>query len=163
MPRMLERPRRETDSPEWSSPDMCAVQVSSKGVWISLDVRSRDPVDQDLWRDLNPPHAFSSREPLIDQVALEVEFEDLADTWEAETDFESVVIRKAMHPAYQRVIGLGRPAVPLILRRLQREPRQWFWALTAITGENPAADHSTAEAAADAWLDWGHKRGLIIE
>jgi hypothetical protein len=66
-----------------------------------------------------------------------------------------------MHPAYQRIIGLGAPGLPLILRRLADEPGQWFWALTAITGEDPAAGQSTVDDAAAAWLSWGHARGLV--
>lgn len=92
----------------------------------------------------------------VNRVRLEVTFENLADQWEDETVFESVVTRKAMHPAYQRIIGMGRPAVPLILRRLQREPAQWFWALTAITGEDPARGEDTVEGATAAWLAWSH-------
>ena len=43
----------------------------------------------------------------------------------------------AMLQPYQRIIGLGMPVVPLILEELNREPNQWFWALEAITGQNP--------------------------
>jgi len=92
---------------------------------------------------------------------LEVLFENLADKWTAATAFESVVTRMAIHPAYQRIIGLGPTAVPLILRRLQREPLQWFWALTAITGEDPAEGQTTADGAAAAWIEWGRERGLV--
>lgn len=67
--------------------------------------------------------------------------------WEAETVFESVVTRKAMHPAYQRIIGLGPPAVPMILKRLAEEPAQRFWALTAITGKDPAVGQTTLDGA----------------
>jgi hypothetical protein len=111
--------------------------------------------DWDLPRPARPP----ARSP----VALEVLFENLADEWEEETAFESVVTRKAMHPAYQRIIGIGDEAVPLILRRLRRAPHQWFWALTAITGEDPAQGTTSADDAADAWLDWGRARGLVVD
>jgi hypothetical protein len=96
-------------------------------------------------------------------VELEVRFENLADEWEAATAFESVVTRQAIHPAYQRIIGMGEDVVPLILRRLRREPLQWFWALTAITGQDPAEGTATADAAAEAWLDWGRAQGLVID
>lgn len=162
MPPILERPTREPEVAGWETLDRCAVEVvnatwhpSAKGVWQLEEHNS--------WRDLNPgPAALALDHRSSRQVALEVEFENLADRWELQTDFESVVVRKAMHPAYQRIIGLGQPAVPLILRRLQREPRQWFWALTAITGENPADGEDDAESAANAWLAWGHSRGLIV-
>jgi hypothetical protein len=32
---------------------------------------------------------------------------------------------------------MGRDVVPLILADLRKEPYQWFWALRAITGEDP--------------------------
>jgi len=43
----------------------------------------------------------------------------------------------ASHHAYQRIIGMGDQAIPLLLRELQREVDLWFWALEAITGEDP--------------------------
>jgi hypothetical protein len=92
---------------------------------------------------------------------VQARFEHLADTWEAETAFESVVTRKAMDPAYQQIIGMGYVAVPLILERLQHKPRQWFWALTAITGENPAVGRTSMAEASQAWLRWGRDRGLV--
>lgn len=43
----------------------------------------------------------------------------------------------AMHPAYQRIIGLGPEVAPLLLRELERQPDHWFWALKALTGADP--------------------------
>ncbi len=43
----------------------------------------------------------------------------------------------AMLKPYQRIVGMGLSTVPLILEELRREPDQWFWALEAITEENP--------------------------
>ena len=42
-------------------------------------------------------------------------------------------------PAYQAIIALGSPVIPLLLQDLQREPAHWFEALKAITGEDPVA------------------------
>ena len=63
----------------------------------------------------------------------------------------------AMHPAYQQIIGMGTPALPLIFQELQREPDHWFWALGAITGENPVPEEDAGDldAMTDAWLSWG--------
>ncbi len=91
------------------------------------------------------------------------EFNQLADNWERETAFISMVPRKLMHPSYQRIISLGKPVVKLILERLRQEPRQWFWALTMITNEDPAEGLDRADAAADAWIQWGLERGLLSE
>ena len=69
----------------------------------------------------------------------------------------------ATHPAYQRIIGLGPQAIPLILAEMQREPRHWFWALAALTGENPVslADQGRVPEMTAAWLMWGRENGWI--
>ena len=112
------------------------------------------------WRRPLVAQAFEARSTSASDDLVE-EFESLADRWETETAFESVVVRKAMNPAYQRIIGMGPRVIPLILRRLEQEPRQWFWALTALSGEDPAAGSDTVDDAAHAWLAWGKARGLI--
>ena len=88
-------------------------------------------------------------------------FQELAETWRRETGFFSFMQQRALHPAYQRIIGMGWVVVPLILRELQRQPDHWLWALQAITGEEPARGKDTLRASADAWLNWGRERGLL--
>ncbi len=88
-------------------------------------------------------------------------FQDLVETWRRETAFLSFIQQRAMHPAYQRIIGMGWVAVPFILGELARRPDQWFWALRAITGEEPAPDAQSFSAAVEAWLRWGRERGLL--
>jgi len=88
-------------------------------------------------------------------------FQELAETWRRETGFFSFMRQRALHPAYQRIIGMGWPVVPLILRELRRQPDHWLWALEAITGEKPASGTDTLDAAAQAWLNWGRERGLL--
>lgn len=90
-------------------------------------------------------------------------FRDLTGHWKEETAFLSSPDDIAMHPAYQQIIGLGSAALPLILCELEREPGHWFWALRAITGEDPvpASDRGRTSAMAAAWLAWGRGRGLI--
>jgi len=88
-------------------------------------------------------------------------FEDLASEWEAETEFMSRQSQAVMHAAYQRIIGMGPVAVPLLLERLRDNPDNWFWALTAITGEDPGKDSTTLMDAREAWLEWGREQGFI--
>ena len=68
-----------------------------------------------------------------------------------------------MDPAYQQIIGLGREALPLILRELEAgRVDHWFWALFAITGENPvtpAHEGRLDEMALD-WLSWARRTGV---
>jgi hypothetical protein len=67
-----------------------------------------------------------------------------------------------MHPAYQQIIGMGVDALPLILRELEREPDHWFWALEAITGENPVppTDRGRLNEMARAWLRWASEHSI---
>jgi len=65
--------------------------------------------------------------------------------------------------SYQSIIGMGPAVVPLILAELEREPDHWFWALEAITGENPVNkdDAGDIEASANAWVEWGRQNGQL--
>ena len=92
---------------------------------------------------------------------LEGRFVELAQRWQRETAMHSVLQKKVLHPSYQRIIGFGPAVVPLILRELRRGPAHWFWALNAITGEDPAPPHSNFDQAREAWLNWGKERGYI--
>lgn len=88
------------------------------------------------------------------------EFNRLARRWEGETLLESSVHRMAMHPDYQRIIGLGPDVVPLILSEMADRPGHWFWALVALTGEDPARETTTIKDATETWLAWGKAQGL---
>jgi hypothetical protein len=66
-----------------------------------------------------------------------------------------------MLPAYQMIVGMGPAVIPLLLRELERQVDYWFWALQAITEEDPVPVESRGNwrAMAQAWLAWGKKRG----
>ncbi len=51
-------------------------------------------------------------------------FERLARKWKAEARFLSNTVQMAILDSYQRIIGMGGPAVPQILVALEREPDQ---------------------------------------
>jgi hypothetical protein len=93
---------------------------------------------------------------------IRARFERLATEWKEQARYLSNNAQMAMLKPYQRIIGMGLPVVPLILEELAREPRQWFWALEAITEENPvpAEAAGTVRQMAAAWIDWGKQRGL---
>ncbi len=92
-----------------------------------------------------------------------VKFETNKTQWEKETKFYSSVEKIAMHPAYQRVIGMGMDAVPFILQDLHKEPKQWFWALKAITNADPVPieDRGRVKKMASSWIAWGRDNGFI--
>lgn len=99
-------------------------------------------------------------EPSVSDEAL---FRALAALWRRDTFNISSTSRMAMHPAYQRVIGMGSVAVPLILRELQERPDWWFWALQAITGVDPVPPgwRGSLHEMAAAWLAWGREHGYL--
>jgi hypothetical protein len=96
--------------------------------------------------------------------SLAAHFQQLAQQWRSETAHLSNVRKKALHPAYQEIIGMGEPAVPLILAEMKRQPGQWFWALHAITRDDPVAEESRGNLAemTEAWLAWGRKHGYNV-
>lgn len=88
-------------------------------------------------------------------------FTKLAKEWKKKVKGTSNVTKRCMEPAYQHIIGMGAIAVPLILEELKDNgPDDWFWALTAITGENPVTQEIAGDMMAmrDAWLEWGRVR-----
>jgi hypothetical protein len=93
--------------------------------------------------------------------SLEDQFNELATIWRSETAHFSSARRMASHPAYQAIIALGKSAVPLLLRELEKEPGHWFLALEAITGANPISneDRGRVDRMAQAWLRWGSDHG----
>jgi hypothetical protein len=99
--------------------------------------------------------------PLPSSAELEQRFQQLAAIWERETAHQSSSRIRDEHPAYQQIIALGEPAVPLLLRDLEVNRRRWFAALHAITGANPVAaeDAGKLDRMIDAWLAWGRERG----
>lgn len=97
------------------------------------------------------------------QPDLRERFQRLAAEWKQKSRYLSNTAQMSMMSPYQRIIGMGWPAVPLILEELRREPDQWFWALEAITEENPVPPQAAGIVSqmADAWIEWGKRRGLV--
>ena len=93
------------------------------------------------------------------------EFRRLADEWREERGPSSSMTKFILHPAYQRIIGMGPAVLPLILRELREAPDHWFWALACITGENPVPqEHAGAlKAMTRDWLNWAKDKGYVVE
>ncbi len=94
---------------------------------------------------------------------LETRFKLLAERWKEETGLLSDPDKAAAHPAYQEVIRLGPPVIPLLLRDMQRDHSHWFEALAAITGERPIPREHAGKIRlmVEDWLAWGRTRGVI--
>lgn len=95
--------------------------------------------------------------------SLEGTFEQLATKWRNETKFLSSITDKALHPCYQRIIGLGPEAIPIILMDLRAKGGHWFWALESITGENPVLPehYGDIKNMAHDWIEWGKRKGYL--
>jgi len=92
---------------------------------------------------------------------VEDTFITLVNLWRSETRGLSSTNKMSMHPAYQQIIGMGSSVVPLLLRELEKKSGRWFWALQAITRDNPVPSESNGKTRemTEAWLDWGRKKG----
>jgi hypothetical protein len=93
-----------------------------------------------------------------------IKFQGLVDLWRHERGAMSSITEMSILPAYQKIIGMGDEAVPLILAELKSEgddPDQWFWALIAITEENPVKpeDQGNFRKMAQAWFQWAESEG----
>ena len=97
------------------------------------------------------------------EAELRERFERLRDEWKARSRYLSNTAQMAMLWPYQQIIGMGPAVVPLILAELERETDHWFWALEAITEENPVPPEAAGqvERMAEAWLGWGRNKGLL--
>jgi hypothetical protein len=67
----------------------------------------------------SPPHGPHATRP---EASLRARFRRLADKWKEQSRFLSNMAQLAMLKPYQRIIGLGLPAVPFILEELERDP-----------------------------------------
>ncbi len=100
----------------------------------------------------------SRRQPRMEDL-----FTESKARWKEETAVLSSVSEMAMHPDYQRIIGLGPEVVPLLLRELEKEPDHWFWALKAVTGVDPVSpdQRGRVREMAACWIRWGKEQGKI--
>jgi hypothetical protein len=102
-------------------------------------------------------------EPKQTQSELEQEFNKLANAWYRETGMLSFIRQKALHPCYQRIIGMGKDALPFIFRELSIGKGDWMWALECITrlDKNPVPEGASYKEAASIWLQWARENKYI--
>ncbi|HKV47976.1 MAG TPA: hypothetical protein VJN69_07790 [Candidatus Acidoferrales bacterium] len=157
--------------------------MSSASAWRTPPIRNTDWFDEPdacAWSDLKREVPHVKRLLIIDEFVgrvlassatqtvevsdeLEQSFIALAKKWQDETGSLSSVTKRVMHPSYQAIVGMGRDVVPILLRDLEMTGRDWFWALTAITQENPIAreDAGRVDKMTSAWVAWGRRKRLI--
>lgn len=91
---------------------------------------------------------------------IEKEFARLSKRWKADVVFSSSSHQHYFHPSYQRIIGMGKDALPLIFQDLRTSDSDWFWALQCITGVDPVrkSDWGNFQKQKAAWERWAKKK-----
>ena len=139
------------------------------------DAMDWDPCELARLRELlnNEPHvrglgynqyADEAEEGYVAAALDKETFERLADEWERDRPRGPDVEQMTKHSAYQHIIAMGEPAVPLLLQRLAKKPEHWFVALSTITGARPVPPESRGriKEMAQAWLAWGRQQGYDL-
>ena len=95
------------------------------------------------------------------------ELHDLADVWHLETGHLSSPDKIAAHPAYRKIIELGRQdreaVLRFILSDLQTRGGFWFDALRELTGESPVpVEHrGKMRLVKEDWLRWAREHTYL--
>jgi hypothetical protein len=111
----------------------------------------------------NQEHAMIALTPEQRQT-VESKFRDLANQWAELTAYRSNMSALRLDPLFHEIVALGEPAIPLILRELERKPSvSWFGLLATMTGENPVPSEVAGRVAemAGSWLAWGRRQGYL--
>ena len=100
---------------------------------------------------------------------LESTFNVLADKWEQESAYCSLMSQMIQNYSYQLILKMGETAIPLIMRRIERRGGLWYHALESITGIpsptgiarlNTDGWHSVSVKEVNAaWLNWANEQG----
>lgn len=89
-----------------------AVELQESAIDREIDSRQR------LAAAISPPARAETLPATRRGGVIRLNFGQLADDWEQERPPGADISTMAMHPAYQRIIGMGPRAIPLLLARL---------------------------------------------
>ena len=140
-------------------------KTTSAAVWIQefleeAGARNQQQINQQ-WREIAEYVTNSQR---IRSITITMTtFNACVAKWKEDTKHKSSLTDIFLHPAYQRIIGLGPDVVPFILREIADNGGHWFWALGALTGANPVTTEiqGRPRLMKEAWLAWGRNNHLI--
>ena len=145
--------------PLWPSADQRRAKSRAEAVARNSPVPLRTSTTRHPAAAGGTAHALSKPRPVAPpEEGLASRFRELAERWREDTQFQSSATALFMHPDYQEIIGMGHQALPLILQDLAATRSNWFWALRAITGENPVPPEERGQIGkmTERWLAWGH-------
>lgn len=98
---------------------------------------------------------------------LEQQFNEQAKKWDTETAHLSSPMQRFSHPSYTAILGMAQidreKVIDLLLRDMKANRREWFWALSYLTHENPITpqDSGKLDRMIDAWVRWGKQRDRL--
>lgn len=112
--------------------------------------------------DNGTPHYLNF--PNIDYSGkLPDKFHDLYNRWYADTYYLSSYTTICIHDAFQKIIGMGEPALFFLFPKLQETYNIMLcWALTAITCEDPITVNVYGRDAVECWLTWGREHFYLM-
>ncbi|MXX01848.1 MAG: hypothetical protein F4Z79_09585 [Acidimicrobiia bacterium] len=104
----------------------------------------------------------TQQHPGVDSAEIRIRFRHLFDVWDKETVMCSFPHQIYNHWAYEKIVGLGEPAIPYMLGELQRGNPDIVRALRTISGESLFQGQGlTTEEIMDTWLAWGEAKGHV--
>lgn len=138
--------------PEWGVQKWCCMHRNEK---------PQSPIAEDMKRD----GAWDETMENLPQNTSELwyEFQTLAKQWHEDTAFLSNPSTIAEHPNCQKIIKMGKVAIPWILKDLEKNGGQWYIPLRQICLANnfvppeiPEEDAGRIKIMNKIWLDWGN-------
>jgi hypothetical protein len=88
-------------------------------------------------------------------------FCSLAASWRENVKHLSDTNEICMEEHYQQIIGMGEPALAFIFSELREDIDHWFWALKAITRQDPVPEEHRGrmKIMREYWLAWASRHG----
>ena len=135
---------------------------------LAKSVRGERPYVRDA--RIAPSHFFAFRvrqpdaeAPLYAGATTRTQFYALVREWRSDTAAVSVDARKFRHPAFQKIVAMGWPAVPLLLHEIEHTSGHFDVALREITGDDPVPTKAAGDMrrVVKAWLQWGRRKNII--
>jgi hypothetical protein len=143
------------------SPSIVVVQAMCK--WSAPERATADDDEPDETLVGNDTYQFLlTLTETVPSAADAIKFTTLVNQWKGGRSATSSVTDMITHPAYQKIIGMGKGVVPFIISELRadgEEPDHWFWALRILTDVDPVRpeDRGDIVKMANAWLEWAEK------
>jgi hypothetical protein len=140
------------------------VTVSSRiaGALLAVAPLAASQAAIDLQKQLNELRFYLESPASSGRDRRRERFNNLARQWREDTQWLSSTTEIAMHPAYQAIIGMGPGALPMIVNELRADSGDWFWALKAISNEDPVppCDRGVINKMKIAWLRWAEQKEI---